>query len=264
MRTYKLLLATWFAIITALAGPVSADAWIIASEYDFPPYNYYEDTKYKGIDTEIVRLIVTELGHKPSFAQLPWKRVVKSVESNDVDLGFQFVGTKERFEKFHMVGPFRNGITTLMFPVDKVITFEALNDLKDYVIGTVRGYAYSPEFDNAAFLTKEEATDNETNVRKLAAGRLHAVVGDRDTLAFVAGRLDLVGRFRFADTPLAVVPRYIAFPKQRAEQALAFQKVLNRKLDEGAIDVIIASYTNLKVTQNSRKQDGETAPTQQQ
>jgi len=190
------------------------------------------------------------MGHQPYFVQLPWKRVIQSVEQNEVDLGFQFVGTQKRFEKFHMVGPIRNGITTFMFLADSSIKYQQLEDLRGYLIGTVRGYAYSTDFDTADFLLKEPETDNETNVRKLALGRVHAIVGDRHTLAFLAKRQGLSGRFRFADVPLAVVPRYVAIPKQREAQAKAFQEVLDRKIEEGAVDMIIAAYTGVKVSQN--------------
>ncbi len=255
MRIFCRLVAVLAAAVFAQTGSVRAESWLISSETDFPPYNYYQGAQFIGIDTEIVRLIVTELGYKPVFVQLPWKRVVQSVESNEVDLGYQFVGTKERFEKFRMVGPFRNGVTTLMFAADSNIEFQSVDDLTGLVIGTVRGYAYAPEFDKADHVSKEEATDNETNVRKLAAGRLHAIVGDRDTLAFLAARLGYSGKFKFAEEPLAVVPRYIAFPKERAEAAKAFQAMLDQKISDGAVDAIINKYTTIQVSQLPRQVD---------
>ncbi|ASP34890.1 ABC transporter substrate-binding protein [Labrenzia sp. VG12] len=233
------------ALLALLLTPISAsgETWLASSETDFPPYNFPAGGKHVGIDTEIVQRVIDGMGEQVLFVQLPWKRVVQSVEQNEVDLGFQFVGTKERFEKFNMVGPFREGITTFMLPRDSVIEFSSLKELKGYLIGTVRGYAYEEEFDRADYLKKEEATDNETNVRKLAAGRLHMIVGDRDTLAFLAKRLGLSDRFRFADTPLAVVPRYIAFPKARSDQAAAFAQKLEEIKASGDIQSIIEKYT---------------------
>ena len=239
----KSLFAAAAVAVSLFSAQAMAETWVVHSEPEFPPYNFPVDGKHGGMDTEIIERVLAELGVEADHKLVPWARVVASVDENTTDLAYQFAPRPERFEMYHMVGPHRAGQTIFLMNKDKVISYETLEDLKDYKIGTVIGYAYTPEFDEAAFLQKEPVKDNETNIKKLAAGRLDLVIGDRATLAHIAKSEGVYEQLQFSDKVLKEVPRYIAFPKAKGEKAEKFAAKLEELKASGEIQKIIDKWS---------------------
>ena len=239
------LLCAVLSLITFELPFAKAETWVVVSETHFPPYNFNEDGKRTGMDTEIVEAVLGHIGVTPKHDSFPWNRVVNSIDHNQCDLAFQFVGKPERFKKYHMVGPHRSGLTVFAVRADSTITYENLEDLTGKTVGIVGGYSYTPEFDQAGFLRKDPARDNLLNLRKLAAGRVDLAIGDLHTMAFFAKKAGIAKRIRFLPNPLKEVPRYIAFPKRRGENAARFGKALEELMADGTIKAIIDRWQQL-------------------
>src|SRR5262249_22937948 len=110
-------------------------------------------------------------------------------------------------------------------------------------IGLVQGFSYSKEFNEAGFLTKDiSATNNEMLVRKLAAKRYEVIIGDFNTLNFLATRNNLSEQIRFLPKVYQDVPRYVALPKQRADKAERFRVALEALKARGEIDAILKRW----------------------
>src|SRR5436309_1225987 len=60
---------------------------------------------------------------------------------------------------------------------------KALEGLKGLKFGITRGFAVAKEFDNAAFLRKEEVPSDELDLKKLESKRIDLVVIDKFTAA---------------------------------------------------------------------------------
>lgn len=234
-------------ILTAFAA--RAETWKVVSEEEYPPYNFVENGKKTGIDTEIVYAVLKEIGVEPDHEGVPWNRVVTMLDQNQTDIGFQFIGSAERMEKYHLVGPHRIGHTVFAAPIDSSVTYDTLEDLKGKTIGLVQGFTYSKSFDGATFLSKDlSATNNEILVKKLAAKRYDLIIGDFDTLNFLAIRNHLSAQIRFLPKTHEDVPRYIAFPKERGDKAERFRQGLEAVKARGEIDAILKRWADRKPT----------------
>jgi polar amino acid transport system substrate-binding protein len=129
-------------------------------------------------------------------------------------------------------------------PTDSTVTFDKLEDFKGKTIGLVQGFSYTKEFNDAGYLNKDvSATNNETLVRKLAAKRYDVIIGDFNTLNFLAARDHLMEQIRFLPKVYQEVPRYIAFPKQRADKAERFRVALEALKARGEIDAILKRWS---------------------
>jgi polar amino acid transport system substrate-binding protein len=235
-------------LMTATAAS-AAEQWTVVCEEEFPPYNYVEDGKKTGIDTEIVDVVLKQLDVTPVHEVLPWNRVIATLDQNQADLAYQLAGTPERFERYAMVGPHRVGRTVFATPADSPLTYDKLEDLKGKTIGVVQGFSYAKEFNEAGWLTKDtSATNNETLVRKLAAKRYDVIIGDFNTLSFLAARHKLTDQIRFLPKIYQEVPRYIAFPKQRADKAERFKTALEAVKARGEIDAILTRWSGKAAT----------------
>jgi polar amino acid transport system substrate-binding protein len=76
-------------------------------ESDFPPYNFYQNKKLVGIDTEIVNLVLNKLGVYFTVETYPWSRVILLLQKHEIDFAWQFVETTERKKEFNLAGPIR-------------------------------------------------------------------------------------------------------------------------------------------------------------
>ena len=168
----KLCIVKYFNVLFLAIGCLTisfsaalSEEWVVHAEGDFPPYNFHKEGKFTGVDTEIIERVLSELKVKPNYKLVPWKRVVRSVDENLTVFAFQFAPKPERFTKYNMVGAIRVGKTVFFQKKGGNISFEKLEDLKAYRIGTVLGYSYTPEYDKADFLKKENVKDNNLNVK---------------------------------------------------------------------------------------------------
>lgn len=227
-----------------LSGFVHSEKWLVAGDVSFPPYVYEENGQVKGIHADIVRVVLDRLKVDYEIKTYPWKRVISMTDNNKITLSLSWVEKRERFQKYLMVGPLQYGRTVFMVKNDSGIEFNTLKDLSNYKIGTISGYSYTKEFEEADFLDKHPATiDNATLISKLLKGRVDVIIGDQSTLEFEAKKLRMSHRIKILANPLKVVSRYAVFPREKAKQAALFSNALNElKFDQAQYQSIIDQY----------------------
>lgn len=227
-----------FAMLAGIV-PVRAETWTVASEDSFPPYSFTRAGRRAGIDVEIVDAALKAIGVTPDHQPLPWSRVIRAVDTDQIDLAFQFVGTSERFAQWLMVPINRLSRTVLVMPAGSSFTYTGLADLRGMTIGVVQGYRYDEAFDQASHFRRESAEDNLLNLKKLVAGRLDAIIGDQSTLHYLARENGLVGQIRYADQAVVEVPRYAAVPKSRPDRARRFAEGMALITGNGTLERIL-------------------------
>lgn len=146
------------------------------------------DLKNDGYVGELIKNAFKIKGYNPKLVYHPWKRTVVMARS-----GYYVAYGPEYFSEdikkdFLFSRPFPGGPLGFFKLKRTQITSTALQDLKPYKIGVVRGYVNTAEFDSAAYLNKEEVTDDEMNLRKLVAGRVDLVVCDKYVGDFIIRR----------------------------------------------------------------------------
>lgn len=237
----RLVIALLLAV--AFTSAARAETWIVVCEENFPPYNFIKDQVKTGIDTEIVLAVLNEIGVQADHQVYPWNRVVHMVDTGEADFAYQFVGTPERMAKYELVGPFRTGKTVFVTPAGRNLNYNTLEDLKGLTVGIVQGFSYSQEFDSATGFTKvASATNNQTLVRMVAAGRSDAAIGDYNTLRYLAQQEGVADKIAFLPKPHKEVPRYIAFPKSKADKAERFRAGLNKLVADGTVAAILKKW----------------------
>ncbi len=239
-----MLVKATLLLTLAFTGLVHAENWLVAGDASFPPYVYEENGQVKGIHADIVRVILDRLKVNYEIKTYPWKRVISMTDNNKITLSLSWVEKRERFKKYLMVGPIQYGRTVFMVRKNSNIQFNELKDLSTYKIGTISGYAYPKEFEEADFLNKHPATvDNATLISKLLKGRVDIIIGDQSTLEFEAKKLNVSFVIKILPKPLKVVSRYAVFPKQNTRQAAIFSNALNElKFDKALYQSIVDKY----------------------
>ena len=91
MKKSKKIIPTVTGIAATLAVPVCAQAshtatLSVATNADFPPYEYCEDQEIVGIDMEIARMIAEELGMNLEICNMSFDSIFESVESGKTQI----------------------------------------------------------------------------------------------------------------------------------------------------------------------------------
>jgi polar amino acid transport system substrate-binding protein len=227
--------------------PLAASTWVIASESNYYPYNYWEKGRRTGLDAEIVEAILLDLGVTPVERTMTWPEVVKTVEAGACDMGYQFAlnyGDPMDALPYILVGPFRDGEPVLMVRADSTIEVKSLADLEKYRVGIVEGYKSVKGFDQLARIEKLLSATTTVNLRRLLLGRVDVIIGDRAALQATADRDGKLDQVRILAMALPKMPRYFAFPKNRRDKAERFRVSFEKLRDNGTIEEIVKRWLN--------------------
>ena len=143
---------------------------IVTEQY--PPYNYLEDDKVKGISTDVIRAVLKEANIEGDFRVLPWARAQKIAQSKKDVLIYSISRTEAREKLYKWVGviaPIDFYIFTRKDRLD--IQFENLEDAKHLSIGVVIQDAQEQFFKKNGFTNIQSNVSNEANMKKLMKGR---------------------------------------------------------------------------------------------
>jgi len=114
-------------------------------------------------------------------------------------------------------------------------------------LGTIREYAYGGDFDSlkAKYGGQIEETDSqESNLKKLSAGRIDATLGELFVVSEDVKRLGLQEKVAAASFLISSNPSYIMFSKKSvsAEFVDAFSAQMQALKAAGEFDVITQKY----------------------
>lgn len=232
VKFFLALLTIFFACPT-LGNAQPQKPLLIVIDESFPPYTIqYSDDSFGGLHVNILQnaLSLSDIPFK--IIARPWKRLMTMTDSSQVDASIPWRAKKERFEKYHMVGPIaKDGTETIFWSSHRTpdLTWEKLEDLAGYKIGVIDGYAYPKSFETADFLDKYFVTaDNDVLIKWLYHNRVDLVIGDKNVLLAEAARLGISGQFYQVGKPIENVSRYIAVPKDKPDVAKTLQAAIDK------------------------------------
>lgn len=217
--------------------------WNGACETYFPPYNFKEGEKFKGIDTEIVMLVMSKLGVPFSIKDESWEEVFNDLKSGKVDFGWQFVDNSARRHMFNLVGPIRYGLDIFVVRSNsKIENWNKLSDFKGMRVGVIKFYNYRHDFDSSKDFTKVEFLNMQLLLEGLLKGKVDFVIGDFNSMLYFANKFNFKDQIRFLPSSIRKAARYIAFAKKNKEKAKYFEKKLFEIIHSDEYKNIIKKY----------------------
>jgi polar amino acid transport system substrate-binding protein len=204
-----------------------AETLVIATSL-WPPYVVEEKGKLTGIDVEVVRELCRRLAIKSDIRVYPWKRALRYMEKGEADALFAPRRTPER-EKFmyYPSEPIHMEKTVLIVPKGSGITITKLDDLKNRIVGVVRGYSYDPEFDKYPHMEKSVCDDDEQLVKMFVHKRISIIAGaDEGSLRYLCKKAGVEVEVAYV---FSAIPSYIAFSKKATGER---GKILAEKFGE--------------------------------
>ena len=229
MRLPGLTLAVALTLWALPAPAETADRLVRLTATDWPPFTGPGEPG-DSMFTDIIRRALATRGYAVEVTIMPWKRAQEVALSDPSYIGVAAVYADDlkTLRGFFASAAVMTSPIGLAERVDRPIHWDSLADLGKYTLGTVLGYRYTPEFDEAAVagrLTVESAPSDLVNIRRLAAGRVDAAVTDMNTLDYCLehdpGLRPMRPWVQFDRHTLADKGVYVAFREGATGRALA-------------------------------------------
>lgn len=218
-------------------GDINNNKSVLISTLDWQPY-IGEHMCQQGWVQQLTVALLHSQGYSVTAQFRPWARAVKEVESGDADVLYPeyyispdapsdvYPGTMRR-EHLALSDPFPGGLVTLIKRKYDPFSFHGdLDALKTKVVGVVRGYENTPEFDammDKGLITAVEALDDLQLSRMLLAKRVDLIVGDPKVIIYRLSQAEspfdlhnnVLAKLEVLDPPLAYNDLYYAISKKR-------------------------------------------------
>jgi len=116
------------SVFAGCGKKAEANVLKVATNCNFPPYEYYENEVATGIDVEIMQAIADKIGYKMELTDMDFGSVIPAVQSGKIDVGFAAITiTEERAKSVHFTTSYATGIQSVVVKQDTVIA--GLEDL---------------------------------------------------------------------------------------------------------------------------------------
>lgn len=156
----------------------------MATNAQFPPYEYYEGENVVGIDAEMAAAIADKLDKKLVIDDMDFDAIITAVQTGKADMGMAgMTVTEERLESINFSDTYAQGIQVVIVPEDSKIASvdDLFADGATYLVGTQKGttgdiYA---EGDFGADRVMKYASGNEA-VQALVTGKVDCVIIDNE------------------------------------------------------------------------------------
>lgn len=212
---------------------------IVATNAEFPPYEYYDESEIVGIDIEIINQIAKETGYGITIEDMSFDSVIPSVSDNKADLGIAAITvTDDRLQYADFSDPYI--ISEQVVIVREDSSLSSIDDLYGINIGVKLGttgdiYADDLDVQVERYLRGSEA------VEALTEGKVDAVITDKSSAKEYVKRFDGT---RILDESFTYEEFAVVVPKGNKALLDEINSAISKLKKNGTIDKIKEKYIN--------------------
>ena len=225
--------------LTAKAGTLT-----MATNAEFPPYEYKDGETIIGIDAEVAKLIADKLGLKLEIADVDFDSIIPGVQTGKYDMGMAgMTVTDERKQKVNFSDSYAKGIQVII--VKEGSDIKSKDDLEGKKIGTQQGttgYIYASDTPENGGYGEENVigyASGAVAVEALKSGKVDCVIIDNEPAkAYVAANTGL----KILDTEFTNEDYAICFSKKNPELQKKVNDALNELKASGEFQKVVDKY----------------------
>ena len=211
---------------------------VMATNAEFPPYEYYEDGDIVGIDVEIAKAIAAKLGMELQIEDMAFDAIIPAVTSGKADFGAAgMTVTEERQRSVEFTDTYANSNQVAIVKEDSDIT--GSDALAGKIIGVqlgTTGDALATEIKDA---TVERYNKGLEAVQSLTQAKIDAVVIDQATAEAFVKKTEGI---KILEEKMSEEEYAIAIKKGNMELVEKMNEAIKELKEEGKIDEIVAKY----------------------
>ena len=219
----------------------------MATNAEFPPYEYHEGDKIVGIDAEVAAAIAEKLGMELEIADVDFDSIIPGVQQGKYDMGMAgMTVTEDRLKSVNFSTTYATGIQVIIVKEGSEITspddMAAKADLKIGVQQDTTGDIYASDKLEKWGFTSDRVTKFKTGadaVEALKAGKIMAVIIDNEPAkSFVAANEGL----KIMEASYAEEEYAICVAKENTELRDKINTALKELIADGTVQKIIDKY----------------------
>ncbi len=246
-KVLALLLACVMVFAFASCGTTTEDNTLtMATNAEFPPYEYMEDGKIVGIDAEIAQAIATKLGKELVIENVDFDSLIPGVQTGKYD--FVMAGmtvTEDRLEQVNFTQTYATGVQVIIVKEDSAITSaddlfaEGANTKIGVQLATTGDLYCTWDIEDEGLGTVERYNKGADAVMALNSGKVDCVVIDNEPAkVFVANNPGL----KILDTEYITEDYAAAISKDNPQLLADVDKALGELIADGTVAAIIEKY----------------------
>ncbi len=216
----------------------SKDTLVMATNAEFPPYEYHDGDEIVGIDAEIAQAICDELGKELVIEDMAFDSIITAVTTGKADFGAAgMTVTEDRLKNVAFTDTYAHASQVVIVKEGSDIVTP--DDLTGRIVGVqlgTTGDIYAGDIENVEI---ERYSKGFEAVQSLLTDKIEAVIIDQEPAkVFVAENEGLIIlEEHFTDEEYA-----IAIAKDNTELVEAFNEALATLKESGKLDEIINKY----------------------
>lgn len=211
----------------------------MATNAEFPPYEYHEGDAIVGIDAEIAAKIAEKLGMELKIEDTAFESIIPGVQSGKYDMGMAgMTVTPERLKDVDFSDSYATGIQVVI--VKEGGSVASLDDVAGKKIGVqtnTTGDIYASDDYGDENVVKYE--NGALAVQALLAGKVDCVIIDNEPAkSYVAANEGL----KILETEYTVEDYAICFAKNNTELREKVNNALKELIADGTVKEIVDKY----------------------
>lgn len=220
------------------AGSAEKETLVMATNAEFPPYEFHEGDDIVGIDAEMAAAVAGELGMEFKIEDMAFDSIIPAVESGKADIGVAgMTVTEDRLKNVNFSDTYATATQVVIVKEDSDITGpDALTGKKVGVQLGTTGDIYASDIEDAKV---EQYNKGFEAVQALTQGKIDAVVIDGEPAKeFVKEAEGL----KILDEAFTEEEYAIAIAKGNDELLDKVNGALKSLKDSGKLDEIVGKY----------------------
>ena len=225
---------------TEAAKEAAGGKLVMATNAEFPPYEYHDGDAIVGIDAEIAKAIADELGMELEIEDIAFDSIIPEIVSGKADMGLAgMTVTEDRMQSVDFSDTYAKASQKIIVTEDSEIA--SPDDLKGVIVGVQLGttgdiYVSDLEADGT---TVERYNKGFEAVQALSQGKIDAVVIDGEPAKTFVAETEAL---KILDESFTDEEYAIAVKKGNTELLEKINGALKTLKDNGTLDEIVAKY----------------------
>ena len=224
-------------------GDSEKETLVMATNAEFPPYEFYQGEQVTGIDAEIGAAIAEKLGMNFEISDMEFDSIIPAIQAGKAQIGMAgMTVTEDRLEEVDFSDSYATGVQVIIVPEDSPIT--SADDLFKEGANNVIGVQLATTGD--IYCTDDYGADHVvpydngiTAVQALMNDQVDCVVIDNaPAKEFVAANAGLT----ILDTEYALEDYAIGFAKGNTALVEAVNGALAELIGDGTVQAILDKY----------------------
>lgn len=212
---------------------------VMATNAEFPPYEFYEGDKVVGIDAEVAGLIAEKLGMELKIEDVAFDSIIPGVQAGKYDMGMAgMTVTEDRLKNVDFSTSYAKGVQSVIIKENGAV--QSLDDIKGKMVGvqtTTTGDIYATSDYGEDHVTKYD--NGALAVQALVADKVDCVIIDNQPAkSYVAANKGL----KILETPYAEEDYAICFSKENTELKEKADAALKELIADGSLQKVVDKY----------------------